>query len=171
MDLVVVRLLFVALLSGVCFFLHPFGLNGPIAALAGIAAAGAVIVFELRVRALTLRRLSGAVTGSVLGIFGAALFCLVLRSAPLNPQTSAVLQIFVLLLMTYVGLLVGANKGDLLNPAAFGTVFSGEKPARRSAKVLDTSVIIDGRIADIAEAGFIDGMMVVPEFVLRELQI
>ena len=45
--------------------------------------------------------------------------------------------------------------------------------ARRgnSAKVLDTSVIIDGRIADIAEAGFIDGMMVVPEFVLRELQV
>jgi uncharacterized protein YacL len=73
--------------------------------------------------------------------------------------------------MTYVGLLVGANKGDLLNPAALGTIFSGEKPTRRTAKVLDTSVIIDGRIADIAEAGFIDGTMVVPEFVLRELQI
>ena len=87
-----------------------------------------MIVFELRVRALTLRRLIGAVAGSVLGIFGAALFCLVLRSAPLNPQTSAVLQIFVLLLMTYVGLLVGANKGDLLNPAALGPLFSGEKP-------------------------------------------
>src|ERR1700740_3762404 len=156
MDLVIVRLLFVALLSGVCFFLRPFGLNGPIAAVAGAAAAGAVIVFELRVRALTLRRLVGAVAGSVLGIFGAALFCLVLRSAPLNPSTSAVLEIFFLLLMTYVGLLVGANKGDLLNPAAFGTVFSGEKPARRSAKVLATSVIIDGGIADIAEAGFID---------------
>ena len=37
--------------------------------------------------------------------------------------------------------------------------------------MLDTSVIIDGRIADIAEAGFIDGMIVVPEFVLRELQV
>ena len=81
------------------------------------------------------------------------------------------LQIFVLLLMTYVGLLVGASKGDLLNPAALGTVFAGERPTRKSAKVLDTSVIIDGRIADIAEAGFIDGMMVVPEFVLRELQV
>ena len=69
-----------------------------------------------------LRRLIGAVVGSVLGIFGAALFCLVLRSAPLNSATSAVLQIFVLLLMTYVGLLVGASKGDLLNPAAFGTL-------------------------------------------------
>jgi hypothetical protein len=49
----------------------------------GRGAAGAVIVFELRVRALSLRRLIGAVAGSVLGIFGAALFCLVLRSAPL----------------------------------------------------------------------------------------
>jgi uncharacterized protein YacL len=77
----------------------------------------------------------------------------------------------VLLLMTYVGLLVGASKGDLLNPAALGTVFAADRPTRRSAKVLDTSVIIDGRIADIAEAGFIDGTMVVPEFVLRELQV
>jgi uncharacterized protein YacL len=135
-----------------------------------VAAAGAVIVFELRVRALSLRRLIGAVTGSVLGIFGAALFCLVLRSAPLAGATSAVLQIFVLLVMTYVGLLVGASKGDLLNPAALGTVFAADRPTRRNSKVLDTSVIIDGRIADIAEAGFIDGTMVVPEFVLRELQ-
>src|SRR5271157_1841210 len=159
MDLVLVRLLFVALLSVVCYFLHPFGLAPVPGAVAGAAAAGAVIVFELRVRALTLRRLIGAVAGSILGIFGAALFCLVLRSAPLSSSSSAALQIFVLLLMTYVGLLVGANKGDLLNPAALGTVFTSDRPTRRSAKVLDTSVIIDGRIADIAEAGFIDGMM------------
>jgi len=171
MDLILLRLLFVALLAGVCYFFHPFGLNGWVSAGAGAAAAGAVIIFELRVRALNLRRLIGAVVGSVLGIFGAFLFCLVLKSAPLSPASSAALQIFVLLLMTYVGLLVGASKGDLLNPAALGTIFSGEKPTRRTAKVLDTSVIIDGRIADIAEAGFIDGMMVVPEFVLRELQV
>jgi uncharacterized protein YacL len=171
MDLILIRILFVALLAGVCYFLHPFGISGGVGAVAGAVAAGAVIVFELRVRALSLRRLIGAVVGSVLGIFGATLFCLVLRSAPLSGATSATLQIFVLLLMTYVGLLVGASKGDMLNPAALGTVFSGERPTHRSAKVLDTSVIIDGRIADIAEAGFIDGMMVVPEFVLRELQI
>jgi uncharacterized protein YacL len=172
MDLVLLRLLFVILLATVCYFLHPFGIqNGWLASLAGGLAACAVIVFELRVRALSLRRLIGAVAGSVLGIFGAALFCLVLRTAPLAREDSAVLQIFVLLLMTYVGLLVGANKGDLLNPAALGTVFAADKPSRRTAKVLDTSVIIDGRIADIAEAGFIDGIIVVPEFVLRELQV
>ncbi len=171
MDLALVRVLFVALLTTVCYFLRPFGLPAWIGACGGAVASSAVIVFEIRVRALTLRRLIGAVAGSILGIVGAALFCLVLRSASLDGKTSAVLQIFVLLLMTYVGLLVGASKGDLLNPAALGVVFSGEKPTRKAAKVLDTSVIIDGRIADIAEAGFIDGTMVVPEFVLRELQV
>jgi uncharacterized protein YacL len=171
MDLVLIRLLFVILLAVVCYFLHPFGIQpGWVAALVGAASAGAVIVFEIRVRALSLRRLIGASTGSILGIFGAALFCLVLRWAPISRTDSAVLQIFVLLLMTYVGLLVGASKGDLLNPAALGMFFASDKPSRRAAKVLDTSVIIDGRIADIAEAGFLDGMIVVPEFVLRELQ-
>ena len=170
MDLILLRLLFVALLAGVCFFLHPFGMTGWVSPVVGAGAAGAVIVFELRVRALSLKRLIGAVAGSILGILGASLFCVVLRGALAPGTTSSVLQIFDLLLMTYVGLLVGASKGDLLNPAALGTVFAGEKLTRRNAKVLDTSVIIDGRIADIAEAGFIDGMMVVPEFVLRELQ-
>ena len=172
MDLILLRTLFVLLLATVCYFLRPFGIqSGWLGAIAGAAAAGAVIVFELRVRALNLRRLIGAVAGSVLGIFGAALFCLVLRSALLPGATSAVLQVFVLMLMTYVGLLVGASKGDLLNPAALGTIFASDRPGRRSAKVLDTSVIIDGRIADIAEAGFIDGAIVIPEFVLRELQV
>src|SRR4051794_36961450 len=99
MDIILLRILFVALFSAVCYFLRPFGLSNWLAAVAGGVAALAVIVFELRVRALTLRRLIGAVTGSVLGIFGAALFCLVIRSAPLSSSTSAALQIFVLLVM------------------------------------------------------------------------
>jgi uncharacterized protein YacL len=171
MDLILIRVFFVALLAGVCFFLHPFEMSPWVSAVMGAGAAGAVIIFELRVRALSLKRLIGAVVGSVLAIFGAALFCLVLRSAPLSGTTSAAIQIFVLLLMTYVGLLVGASKGELLSTAALGSLFLTDRPTRRSAKVLDTSVIIDGRIADIAEAGFIDGTMVVPEFVLRELQM
>jgi uncharacterized protein YacL len=70
-----------------------------------------------------------------------------------------------------VGLIVGANKGDLLNLAALGGIFGGEKQSRKSYKILDTSVIIDGRIADIAETGFLDGVIVIPQFVLRELQL
>ena len=77
----------------------------------------------------------------------------------------------VMLLMAYVGLVVGANKGDLLNLAALGGIFGGEKQSKKSYKILDTSVIIDGRIADIAETGFLDGVIVIPQFVLRELQL
>jgi len=73
--------------------------------------------------------------------------------------------------MSYVGLIVGANKGDLLNLAALGGIFGAEKQGRKSFKILDTSVIIDGRIADIADTGFLDGIVVIPQFVLRELQL
>ena len=92
MDLIVLRLLFVALLAGVCFFLHPFGMSGWVSAAAGAGAAVAAIVFEFRVRALSLKRLIGAVTGSVPGILGAALFRLVLRNALAPGPTSAVLR-------------------------------------------------------------------------------
>ena len=59
----------------------------------------------------------------------------------------------------------------MLNLAALGGLFGGEKAAKNTFKILDTSVIIDGRIADIAETGFIDGTLVIPQFVLRELQL
>jgi uncharacterized protein YacL len=170
MDFLLMRILFVLFLAGVSFFLRPFGLENWVSALTGGGAALAVIVFELRVRALSLRRLIGAVAGSIFGIFGAALFCFVLHDALPPGTTAAAIQIFVLLLMTYVGLIVGVNKGDMLNMTILNHIFSSDRGTRKSLKVLDTSVIIDGRIADIAETGFIDGIFVVPEFVLRELQ-
>jgi len=59
----------------------------------------------------------------------------------------------------------------MLNLSALGGLFGGDKVTKRSYKILDTSVIIDGRIADIAETGFTDGVIVVPQFVLWELQL
>ena len=173
MDLVVIRILFVLALTAACFFLRPFALQPWPAAAMGAVAAAAVIVFELRVRALSIKRLIGAVLGSVLGIAGAALFGMVLaESLPLG-GTRALLQLFVLLLMSYIGLTVGASKGDLLNfTGGLAELFAGERASgKRSAKILDTSAIIDGRIADVVDTGFLEGTLLVPEFVLRELQI
>jgi len=172
MDLIIVRVAFSLVLSVVCYFFRPFGLNPWIAAVAGAVAACLVILFELRVRALSLRRLFGAVAGSILGILGAFLISLVLRnSLPAGP-TQSLLQIFVLLLMCYTGLVIGTNKGDLLNLSALGDLFNSERTGgRRNLKVVDTSAIIDGRIADMAETGFLEGALVVPEFILRELQM
>jgi uncharacterized protein YacL len=125
----------------------------------------------MRLRQVSLKRLIGAVIGSILGIVGAYLFSLVIKSALPASHTQSFLELFVMLLMAYVGLIVGAGKGDLLNLAALGGIFGGEKQSKRSYKILDTSVIIDGRIADIAETGFLDGTIVIPQFVLRELQL
>jgi len=170
-DLVVIRLVFILVLTVASGLLQPFGLSRQSAAVAGLVLSIAVILFELRLRAISLKRLIGAAIGSVLGILGAYLFSLVIRNSIPTGSTQSFLQLLVMLLMAYVGLVIGANKGDLLNLSALGGVFGGEKQGKRSYKILDTSVIIDGRIADIAETGFLDGVLVIPQFVLRELQL
>jgi len=170
-DLILIRLLFILFVAITCYLIEPFGLPSKLDAAIGVLFGAVIVIFEWRLRMMSLKRLIGAAIGSVLGIFGAYLFAVVIRnSLPAGP-TQSFLMLMVMLLMAYVGLIVGANKGDLLNLAALGGIFGGEKQSKKSYKILDTSVIIDGRIADIAETGFLDGIMVIPQFVLRELQL
>jgi uncharacterized protein YacL len=174
MDLIIIRIVFIAIVAIACYHLQPFGLANLRPWIAGCAGAGiglAVVLFEWRLRVVTLKRLIGAVIGSIFGILGAFLFSEVLRRTIPHLETQRFLQLMVMLFMSYVGLVVGANKGDLLNLAALGGIFGSEKQGRKSFKILDTSVIIDGRIADIADTGFMDGILVIPQFVLRELQL
>jgi uncharacterized protein YacL len=166
-DLLIIRAIFILVLTTTAFALHPFQLTPWVSGLGGLILGFAIIFFEIRLEKVSLKRLIGAAVGSVLGILGAFLFSLVLGNANSEPF----LQLAVLLLMTYVGLIVGGKKGDMLNLAALGGLFGGEKSPKKSFKILDTSVIIDGRIADIAETGFLDGVLVIPQFVLRELQL
>ena len=69
----------------------------------------------------------------------------------------------------YMGLVVGAQHGELFEPARIIAAFR-DSSRLHQYKILDTSVIVDGRIADICETGFIEGTLVAPQFVLRELQ-
>jgi uncharacterized protein YacL len=166
-DLVIVRAVFILVLAVAAFALAPFHISPWISAAGGAVLGVGIIFFEIRLQRISLKRLIGAAFGSVLGMFGAFLMSLVLGRAVSEPF----LEVLLLLLMTYVGLIVGAKKGDLLNLSALGGVFGGEKSSKKAFKILDTSVIIDGRIADIAETGFLDGVLVIPQFVLRELQL
>lgn len=171
-DFLLLRATLLVLLASAAWFLQPFGLPPPIATLVGVALCGLILFFEHQIREITLKRLIGAAAGSLLGIVGAFLISLVLEKALAGDRSALpFLELSILLWMTYCGLVVGAHKGDMLNLSALGGIFGGEISTKQQFKILDTSVIIDGRIADIVETGFLDGVLVIPQFVLRELQL
>jgi uncharacterized protein YacL len=109
--------------------------------------------------------------GGLVGAALALLVSLVLQHVGGDRGTIAFVQFFVLGLGLYVGVMVGAAKGDILNLSALGGLVGGDTTDKPSFHILDTSVVIDGRIADIAETGFLDGSLAIPQFVLRELQL
>jgi uncharacterized protein YacL len=170
-DQLVVRLVFASACVAAGYHFHPFGLSRPTAAIVGLLFSISVFLFEIRLQRASLRRLIGAAFGSILGIVGAYLMGLVMSRTTIPEDSRSFLDISVLLVMTYIGLVLGARKGDMLNLQALGGLFGNEKGNRRQPKILDTSVIIDGRVADICEAYFLEGVLVVPQFVLRELQL
>src|SRR6202034_1157944 len=169
-DHLVVRLIFAVACVAAGYHFHPFGLSNLVAAGVGLAFSVSVFLFEIRLQRASLRRLIGGAVGSILGILGAYLMGLVLARTSIPEGSRSFMDVGLLLVMTYIGLVVGANKGDMLNLAALGGLFGSERSTRWMPKVLDTSVIIDGRIADICEAHFMDGVLLIPQFVLRELQ-
>jgi uncharacterized protein YacL len=172
-DVVIIRLIFTAILVIAGYKLKPFSNNEWISAAAGALIAICIIVFELRIRRATLKTLIGAAAGSILGIIGAYLIGSLIthqHSSALGGEgVKTFLTLALTFFMAYVGLMVGAAKGDYLDLSALGGIFS-DKVARRDLKILDTSVIIDGRIADVAETGFLTGSLIIPQFILRELQ-
>jgi uncharacterized protein YacL len=170
-DLLLVRGLFAAVCIAVAWRFRPFGLEPALAALLGLLFFLGVILFEMRLAHASLKSLIGAAAGSLLGVLGAFLVALVLSETSLAADMRSFLDVALLLVMAYIGLVIGASKGDMLNLQALGGLFGTERGSRTLCKLLDTSVIIDGRIADVCEARFLDGTLVIPQFVLRELQL
>ncbi len=168
--MILIRLVFTAILVAAGYFLHPVPGDPWVSAGAAAVIAIAIIFFEMRIRRASLKTLLGAAVGSILGIVGAFLIGILISYQQSGaPGTRTFLTLALTFFMAYVGLMVGAAKGDYLDLAALGGIFS-DKTARRDLKILDTSVIIDGRIADVAETGFLTGSLIIPQFILRELQ-
>jgi uncharacterized protein YacL len=182
-DIVTIRIIFLLILLLAGYWINPLpeaslsevwrmGLPIGTRLVSGLIALGlgaGVIFFELRIRRASLKTLIGAAIGSILGIVGAALVGTLLTPLPWDQPVKSFTVVCLVMFMAYVGLLVGAAKGDYIDLSALGGILS-EKTAKQSYKILDTSVIIDGRVADIAEAGFMGGTILIPQFVLRELQ-
>jgi uncharacterized protein YacL len=169
-DVVIIRLIFTVILVTAGYVLKPIGGDRWLSAGVGLAVAICIILFELRIRRASLKTLIGAAVGSILGIVGAYLIgSLIMRQESMPHEVRTFLTLGLVFFMGYVGLMVGAAKGDYLELSALGGILT-DKASRRDLKILDTSVIIDGRIADVAETGFLTGTLIIPQFILRELQ-
>jgi uncharacterized protein YacL len=167
---IVARLLFTVAVAYTAYHLRPIGPDPLMNVLFGLGLAGTAVLFEWLLRDLALTNLIGAILGGAVGLalamgIGAALYW-----ADHNDERVAFLDGFLLLLLPYLGLVIGGRKGEWLEPARLVTLFRASGP-QRNYKILDTSVIIDGRIADLCDTGFMDGTLVIPQFVLKELQL
>jgi uncharacterized protein YacL len=177
-DVTLIRIVFIAALVSAGYYLKPFYDRPGLSAVIGAFIAVSTIFFETRIRKATLKTLIGGAVGSILGIAAATLIGWVISAQngtqaeiygiPENFKTFLTLTL--MLFMGYVGLVVGAVKGDYLDLTALGGIFIEKGSSKSHPLILDTSVIIDGRVADIAETGFLAGTLVIPQFVLRELQ-
>jgi uncharacterized protein YacL len=164
------RVLFVAAVAYAAAILQPV----PVSVLANIGLAltlsALVVFFEARLRETAITRVLGALIGCAIGLAIAHTIVTALFWADNGDRRVEFLHSFALIVLPYLGLVLGGKHGEWLEPARLVSLFRATGPLRRY-KILDTSVIIDGRIADVCETGFVDGTLVIPQFVLKELQL
>src|SRR3954464_279432 len=165
-----VRALFVVAVTYAAALTRPFSPVFAVNLCIGVALGLVMVAVELRLRAAEVTDLLGALIGGAIGLglaktIGAALFW-----ADSTDSRVMFLHSFILLVFPYLGIVIGARKSEWLEPGRLAALFRDTGPQKRY-RILDTSVIIDGRIADICETGFMDGTLVVPQFVLKELQL
>ena len=135
-------------------------------AVAGGVLSALVVLAERAAARARIDRLFWAVAGGLIGLFAGVVVGVAMGGVA--PAIRTGLVAFGAVLGAWLGAAVGIRRGpDVtgLNAALFPP-----EARERAVKLVDTSAIIDGRIVDLAATGFIDGPLLVPQFVLRELQ-
>ena len=144
--------------------------NGLWGLLGGLLLAALTLLMEGGLKKIPLKNLLGSIIGLIFGFIIANLISNVFLSNPLNHQ-QILLPLYGGLygVCGYIGLRIGSKKGEEFHLSGW-KLFSKSPPRSDNTKILDTSVIIDGRIADITETGIVEGALLIPQFVLNELQ-
>jgi uncharacterized protein YacL len=172
MNSFALRIPFLILLGALGAYTRPFGLPGSYSFLLGSGCGLLAALLERWVARVELKSLLGAFVGMFLG-GGAGFLCAAALGDSLSGQQPAkvFVQAAVSLAGIYIGLVSGAAKSKFIKLGALGMESTGEPRNHEGEKILDTSVLIDGRIADIVESGFVEGRLAIPQFVLHELQL
>jgi uncharacterized protein YacL len=174
MTIVLIRLFFAFLGSIVGYYVG--WLMGDFSRVYALAGAGVgffgallVILLEIKLKSLSVRNLSASVFGLVFGFFMAWIMTLVIKLIPMDEKIYTSFNIIFILVFCYLGMVIAMRGKDEFNLIIPYVRFSRQEQ-RDEIIILDTSVIIDGRIIDITETHFVEGRFIVPRFVLRELQ-
>ena len=173
MGVNIARILLIIFCSLAGVYLGPELLNLANAAFWGGFGGGliavAVVFLEISIRKASGRGIMWGIVGLVIA-FGLTRLTVQIFVPPGAGETQ-LLYPLIYILAGYLGIMIGVWKGKEFNPAAWWKIFTiGGSPRTENPKILDTSVIIDGRIADVCETGFLEGPFIIPQFVLHELQ-
>jgi uncharacterized protein YacL len=168
-GITLLRGVFIAVVVYVATLIRPIDGHVAINLGLGLALALLIVVAETRLRAVALTDLIGGLLGFLVCLWIAKTINTALFWADTANPLVQFMHSLIIVVLPYLGLVVGTWKGEWLEPAKLMSLFRDSRPQKRY-RILDTSVIIDGRIADIVETGFLDGTLVVPQFVLKELQ-
>ena len=174
MTLIFIRIFFVMLSVIIGFqvgsFVQAGGANfSALGALAGFLMSVIIIILEFTMRRVSVRGLSSAVFGLLFGLIMAKLVSDTLSLISLDKNLVYSLRVVLTLVFCYLGMIMAMRGRDEFNIVVPYVKFS-RQDQNDDIILLDTSVIIDGRIADICKTGFLDGKFIVPRFVLKELQ-
>ncbi len=166
---VLARTLFVATVVYTSAVIVPLEGQALASSVLGLGVALAIVAVEARLKDTAVTHVLGGLLGLAVGLWLARTVVLALSWADTSNSKVQFLHGLIVVVLPFLGMMLGARRGEWLEPAKFASLFKDARPQRRY-KILDTSVIIDGRVAEIVETGFLDGTLIVPQFVLKELQ-
>lgn len=129
----------------------------------------AMIFFEMGMRRISLRGLSSSVFGLILGLIMAKLVGDAFSLTPISATILALIKVALSLVFCYLGMMIGLRGKDEFN-LIIPYIRLRREDQREELIILDTSIIVDGRILDITNTKFLEGKIVIPRFVLKELQ-
>jgi uncharacterized protein YacL len=145
--------------------MHPAVVGG----LIGAGVSLVIILLEIGMRKVSVRGLSSVVFGLILGLIMSKLVGDAFSIIPLTPESLAISRMVLTVIFCYFGMVIGLRGKDEFN-VIIPYVRLRRQDQAESLTVVDTSAIIDGRIQDILKTKFLEGKLVIPRFVLKELQ-
>lgn len=174
MGVIVLRILFAILCALIGYQIgYPLIGGGTrtdiIGATIGVSIALVIIELELQLRRISVKDISSAVFGIVFGLIMSKLFMGALLMVPASDKFVSSVRLILTIIFCYLGVAIVMRSRDEFN-IVIPYVKLASEGQKEDIIVMDTSVIIDGRISDLCQTKFLEGKFVIPRFVLKELQ-